>query len=161
MKGQSIRALVQSASNDQILTAGTLRGVYRSEDGGVQWKQISPLGSMELHEVESIAVDPDEPGTIYAGTWHLPWKTTDGGATWHSIKKGLIDDSDVFSIIIDPKQTNIVYTSACSGNLPQRRRRRALPQGTGHTFDRTPDSCSDAGPGRPQDCLRRHHGRFV
>jgi photosystem II stability/assembly factor-like uncharacterized protein len=115
MKGQSIRALVQSASNGRILTAGTLRGVYRSEDGGVQWRQISPLGSMELHEVESIAVDPGKPGTIYAGTWHLPWKTTDGGATWHSIKKGLIDDSDVFSIIIDPKQTNIVYTSACSG----------------------------------------------
>jgi photosystem II stability/assembly factor-like uncharacterized protein len=115
MKGQSVRALAQAPSNPRILTAGTLRGVFRSEDGGVQWKQISPLGSLELHEVESVAVDPKEPGTIYAGTWHLPWKTTDGGVTWHTIKQGLIDDSDVFSIIIDPDQTNVVYTSACSG----------------------------------------------
>jgi photosystem II stability/assembly factor-like uncharacterized protein len=115
MKGQSVRALVQAPSNSQILTAGTLRGVFRSEDGGVNWKQISPLGSMELHEVESVAVDPKEAGTIYAGTWHLPWKTTDGGVTWHSIKQGLIDDSDVFSIIIDPDHSNVVYTSACSG----------------------------------------------
>ncbi len=115
MKGQSIRALSQAASNSKILIAGTLRGVFRSEDGGLEWKQISPLGSMELHEVESVAIDPRNPSIIYAGTWHLPWKTTDGGASWHNIKQGLIDDSDVFSIIIDPIQTNIVYTSACSG----------------------------------------------
>jgi photosystem II stability/assembly factor-like uncharacterized protein len=115
MAGQSIRALAQSASNPKLLVAGTLQGVFRSEDGGVEWKQISPLGSMELHEVESIAIDPRNPLTMYAGTWHLPWKTTDGGVTWHNIKQGLIDDSDVFSIIIDPVETNIVYTSACSG----------------------------------------------
>ena len=52
--------------------------------------------------MESIAIDPKDPDTIYAGTWHLPWKTTDDGANWHNIKQGLIDDSDVFSIIIDP-----------------------------------------------------------
>jgi photosystem II stability/assembly factor-like uncharacterized protein len=115
MNGQSVRALSQSASDSKMLVAGTLKGVFQSDDRGVHWKQISPLGSMELHEVESIAIDPKDPKTIYAGTWHLPWKTTDGGISWHNIKQGLIDDSDVFSIIIDPRQTNVVYTSACSG----------------------------------------------
>jgi len=52
---------------------------------------------------------------IYAGTWHLPWKTSDGGQNWQNIKEGVIDDSDVFSIIIDPVKSNIVYASACSG----------------------------------------------
>jgi photosystem II stability/assembly factor-like uncharacterized protein len=115
MKDQSIRALTQAPSDPKILIAGTLKGVYRSEDGGVQWNQISPAGSMDIHEVESIAIDPKDPGTVYAGTWHLPWKSTDGGANWHNIKQGLIEDSDVFSIIIDPTQPNVVYTSACSG----------------------------------------------
>jgi photosystem II stability/assembly factor-like uncharacterized protein len=115
MDGQSIRALTQSYSNPKILVAGTLKGVYRSEDKGQHWKQISPAESSEIHEVESIAVDPNDPNTIYAGTWHLPWKTTDGGASWHNIKQGLIDDSDVFSIIIDPTRPTVVYTSACSG----------------------------------------------
>ena len=115
MKGQSIRALTQAPSDAKVWIAGTLRGVYRSEDGGVQWTQITPVGSMDLHEVESIAIDPRDPRTVYAGTWHLPWKTTDGGANWHNIKQGLIDDSDVFSIIINPVVPNIVYTSACSG----------------------------------------------
>jgi photosystem II stability/assembly factor-like uncharacterized protein len=115
MKGQSIRALTQAPSDPKTLIAGTLKGVFRSEDGGQTWNRITPEGSADLHEVESIAIDPKDPRTIYAGTWHLPWKTTDGGANWHNIKQGLIDDSDVFSIIIDPTAPNVVYTSACSG----------------------------------------------
>jgi len=115
MKGQSIRALTQAPSDPKTVIAGTLKGVFRSEDGGQTWNRITPEGSMDLHEVESIAIDPKDPHTIYAGTWHLPWKTTDGGANWHNIKQGLIDDSDVFSIIIDPTTPNVVYTSACSG----------------------------------------------
>ena len=115
MDGQSIRALVQSASNPKMLVAGTLKGVFRTEDGGAHWDLISPASSNELHEVESIAIDPKDPKTIYAGTWHLPWKTTDGGTSWHNIKQGLIDDSDVFSIIIDSTTPQTVYTSACSG----------------------------------------------
>jgi photosystem II stability/assembly factor-like uncharacterized protein len=115
MDGQSIRALAQAPSDPKMLVVGTLKGVFRSEDGGQHWDQISPANSAELHEVESIAIDPKDPKTIYAGTWHLPWKTTDGGANWHNIKQGLIDDSDVFSIIIDSTVPQTVYTSACSG----------------------------------------------
>jgi photosystem II stability/assembly factor-like uncharacterized protein len=115
LRGQSIRALAAAPSNPKILVAGTLKGVYRSVDGGEHWGLISPEGSQEIHEVESIAIDPANPEIIYAGTWHLPWKTTDGGANWASIKQGIIEDSDVFSIILDPKHPNIVYASACSG----------------------------------------------
>lgn len=115
MLGQSVRALAQSPSDSKIYVAGTLSGIYRSQDGGIHWKQISPPGSGEIREVESIAIDPTDPNTIYAGTWHLPWKTTDGGAHWTNIKQGLIDDSDVFSIIIDPTRPSVVYASACSG----------------------------------------------
>ncbi|MEO6802253.1 MAG: hypothetical protein ABI197_03300, partial [Granulicella sp.] len=115
MHGQSIRALAQSPSDPKIWVAGTLTGVQRSEDNGDNWKLISPEKSTEIHEVESIAIDPANPGVIYAGTWHLPWKTTDGGVTWHSIKEGVIDDSDVFSIIVDSDKPSTVYASACSG----------------------------------------------
>ena len=115
MRGQSIRALAASPSDPAILVAGTLRGVYRSADGGQRWTRISPEDNQEIHNVESIAIDPKDPGIIYAGTWHLPWKTVDGGATWGSIKHGIIDDSDVFSIIVDPTTPSTVFASACSG----------------------------------------------
>lgn len=115
LQGQSVLALVGAPSDPNTFVAGTLKGVYKSVDGGASWKLISPEGSQEIHEVESVAIDPKNPKIIYAGTWHLPWKTTDDGAHWSNIKEGVIDDSDVFSIIIDPKEPSVVYASACSG----------------------------------------------
>lgn len=115
LKGQSILALANAPSDPKTYVAGTLKGVYRSNDSGEHWSLITPDGSKELHEVESIAIDPKDPSIIYAGTWHLAWKTTDGGARWSNIKEGVIDDSDVFSIIVDPKDPSVVYASACSG----------------------------------------------
>ncbi len=115
LHGQSIRAFAQAGSNPALLFAGTLEGVFRSDNSGGSWTLISPPGSREIHEVESLAIDPHDPDIIYAGTWHLPWKTMDGGKTWHNIKQGVIDDSDVFSVIIDPQKPRTIYASACSG----------------------------------------------
>ncbi len=119
--GKSIRALAMAPSDHNILVIGALDGVFRSRDGGTTWERISPENpfSMENHSslknFVSVAIDPENPDVIYAGTRHLPWKTTNGGATWHNLKEGILDDSDVFSIIIDPKVPSRVYASACSG----------------------------------------------
>ncbi|HTW81078.1 MAG TPA: hypothetical protein VME23_16135 [Terracidiphilus sp.] len=115
LKGQPIHALVQAPSNPHVLLAGTLGGVFRTEDSGQTWTLISPPGSREIHEIESLAVDPRSPDIVYVGTWHLPWKTSNGGKTWSNIKRGVIVDSDIFSIIVDPEKPRIVYMSACSG----------------------------------------------
>ncbi|MBZ5647246.1 MAG: transcriptional regulator [Acidobacteriia bacterium] len=115
MHGKSIRAFALAAGHPETMVAGALDGVYRSEDAGQTWRKITPEHHAELKNFESVAIDPADPKVIYAGTWHLPWKTTNGGATWTNIKKGIIDDSDVFSIIIDPNQPSVVYASACSG----------------------------------------------
>ncbi|MGA2536448.1 MAG: transcriptional regulator [Terracidiphilus sp.] len=112
---QAIFSLTQAPSDPRMIFAGTLEGVYRSADSGATWTLISPSGSKEIHEVESLAVDPTNAEIIYAGTWHLPWKTTDGGKNWKSIKQGVIEDSDVFSIIIDSAKSSTVFLSACSG----------------------------------------------
>ena len=63
----------------------------------------------------------------------LPWKTTDGGKNWHNIKKGMIDDSDVFSIIVDPEKPQFVYASACSGIYKSDNGGRTVPQDSGHS----------------------------
>src|ERR1051325_10417180 len=115
LHGKSLRALGIAASDPKILVVGALDGIYRSRNGGRDFERISPANHAEIKNVESIAIDPVNPNVIYAGTWHLPWKTEDGGKTWHSIKKGVIDDSDVFSIVIDREQPANVFISACSG----------------------------------------------
>jgi len=115
MAGQSVRSLAQSASHPRLLVAGSLEGVFRTQNAGQTWERISPAQHQELHSIESLAIDPKDPEVVYAGTWHLPWKTADGGRTWSSLKNGMIDDSDVFSIIVDWSNNNKVYASACSG----------------------------------------------
>ncbi|MGC1187090.1 MAG: YCF48-related protein [Candidatus Acidiferrales bacterium] len=97
------------------LVAGTLDGVYRTRDGGKTWTRISPQDDPELRNLDSVAVDPANADTIYAGTFHLPWKTTDGGLHWSPIHDGMIDDSDVMSLLADRARPGRVYASACSG----------------------------------------------
>ncbi len=115
MHGKSIRALAMYKGDSRIMVAGALDGVFRSKDGGDTWERLSPANSPEVKNIESIAVDPKDPNTVYAGTWHLAWKTSDAGVNWQHINKGMIDDSDVFSVIVDHDNPAVVFASACSG----------------------------------------------
>lgn len=115
LAGEAVRALIMAPSDPNILIAGTLTGVYRSNDDGASWQRISPENHAELRNLDSLALDPGDPRIIYVGTFHLPWKTTDGGHTWAPIHQGMIDDSDVMSLRIDSRTPGRVYASACSG----------------------------------------------
>ena len=115
MRARRIESLAMLPSDPRVLAAGTSKGVFLSTDGGRNWQRISPAGDVEMQDITAIAFDPGSARTIYAGTPHLPWKTADGGATWRSIHSGLIDDSDIFSIRVDPTQPDLLLASACSG----------------------------------------------
>ena len=115
LHGKSIQGLAIAASDPRVLIAASLDGLYRSRDRGESWECITPANHPDLKNFESVAIDPRDPKIIYAGTWHLPWKTTDGGQHWSSIKQGVIDDSDVFSIILNHSNPQKVLASACSG----------------------------------------------
>ncbi len=112
---ETVRALAQSPTDPKLLVAGALSGVYRSTDEGKTWVKITPDNHPDLNRFDSVAFDPKDNNTIYAGTYHLPWKTTDGGKTWSPVVKGMIDDSDVMSIIVDPANSDNVHATACSG----------------------------------------------
>ena len=113
--GHAVRALAQAHSNPDVLIAGTLDGVYRSRNAGGAWERISPEGHEEIRQLDSVAIDPRHPDVIYVGTFHLPWKTTDGGRRWFPIHRGMIDDSDVMSILVDRANPQRMFASACSG----------------------------------------------
>ncbi|MBS1841435.1 MAG: hypothetical protein JSS69_14200 [Acidobacteria bacterium] len=115
LQGEAVRALGQSASQPEVLVAGTRTGVFRSENAGKSWERISPAGDEELKNLDSITIDPRDAHVIYAGTYHLPWKTTDGGKSWKPIAAGMIDDSDVMSVAIDRSEPERIFASACSG----------------------------------------------
>lgn len=112
---ETVRALAQSPTDPKILLAGSLTGVYRSTDEGASWQKITPDNHADLKNFDSVAFDVKDNNIYYAGTYHLPWKTTDGGKNWFPVVKGMIDDSDVMSIIVDPANPDNVHATACSG----------------------------------------------
>lgn len=115
LTGQGVRALAQAAGAPQVLVAGTLAGVFRTEDAGATWSRVSPEGHAEIRNVNSVAIDPRDPRVVYVGTWHLPWKTSDSGANWRPVRTGMIDDSDVMTLNVDRRAPDTVFATACSG----------------------------------------------
>ena len=99
----------------RIIAAGTAEGVFLTRDGGERWTRISPQSNRALQPVVSLAFDIVDSRILYAGTPHLPWKTIDGGQHWVSAGKGMMDDSDVFSLQVDETRPFRVFATACSG----------------------------------------------
>lgn len=66
---------------DIIYCFGASHGVFRSKDGGATWTGIHEglPDTMSL----AIAVDPNVPGRIYAGTTAGVYVSQDEGRTWH------------------------------------------------------------------------------
>ncbi len=115
LQGEAVRAVEIAPGNPKEFVAGAMSGVFRSADGGNSWERISPVGDEELRRLDSVAIDPRDGNVIYAGTFHLPWKTTDGGKNWKPVIAGLIDDSDIMSLRVDATNPERLYLSACSG----------------------------------------------
>ena len=137
-------------------TASTVRATPRRS-----WERISPEHHEELRNLDSLAIDPRDPQIIYAGTFHLPWKTTDGGRTWRPIHDGMIDDSDVMSLLIDESNPERIYASACSGIYRSDNGAGAVEENPGHSLYRAADVRDHAGPRRSGQRLRGDLRRLV
>src|SRR6266404_2002209 len=103
------------------------RGVYKTSDGGKTWSQVLKINNDT--GVSDIAMDPQSPDILYAAAYERRrtpygfngggpdggiYKTTDGGATWKKLTKGLPYENgagDVGRIGLDiyRKDPNIVY----------------------------------------------------
>jgi photosystem II stability/assembly factor-like uncharacterized protein len=115
LEQEAVRALEVASAQPLVLIAGARSGIFRSSDADQAWQRISPLGDEELRNVDSLAIDPEDPKVIYAGTYHLPWKTIDAGKNWNPVTAGLIDDSDIMSLRVDAANPERLFLSACSG----------------------------------------------
>ncbi len=98
-------------------------GVWKTQDGGRSWENISDgyFGG----SIGSIAIAPSDHNVIYVGggektvrgnvsSGYGLWKSVDAGKTWHSI--GLKDSRHVARIRVHPDNPDIVY-AAVMGNL--------------------------------------------
>ena len=91
-------------------------GVYKSMDGGSNWKKMPLKGS---ERVSNIIIHPENKDVVYVGELGALWgdsedrgvfKSTDGGQTWEKIfyidqKTGCAD------LVVDPNNPDILYAS--------------------------------------------------
>src|SRR5216684_3325939 len=102
------------------------RGVYKTSDGGKTWSQVLKINGDT--GVSDIAMDPESPDTLYSAAYERRrtpygfngggpdsaiYKTTDGGATWKKLTKGLPyengGDTGRIGLDVYRKDPNIVY----------------------------------------------------
>ncbi|HEX4439760.1 MAG TPA: hypothetical protein VH854_06795 [Thermoanaerobaculia bacterium] len=94
------------------LAVGGDEGVRVSSDGGRTWARTGE-GVPGLQQVESLAYDPADARTLYAGTWRQAFRTRDGGASWARIAEGMVLDATVYSWDFDGADTRDVWVSTC------------------------------------------------
>ena len=101
--------------------------VYKTTDAGHTWLTAS---GPEWSRVDSLAADPQRPGTLYAGTGTAVFKTVDGGRNWRGWNRGLLPpppvepyqvtgtpgwrraEGWVTALAVDPTDSDIVYANA-------------------------------------------------
>ncbi len=105
-------------NSPSTLYAGTDNGVMQSIDGGATWNALGLAGM----NVNLLASDPDNPDVLYAtvntaypatlGILGI-FKSTDGGANWLPINRGLGDilanNAPVNALLVDPTDTSVLY----------------------------------------------------
>lgn len=91
-------------------------GVYKSEDGGKNWKY---MGLGNTHTIPRIVIHPTDPDIVYVAASGHEWtdnaerglyKTVDGGKSWTKVlyvdeKTGVID------LVMDPRDSNVLYAA--------------------------------------------------
>ena len=125
------RILVDPRNSDVVFVAahgplwneGGDRGLYKSTDGGENWKAVLTVD--EHTGVNEVICDPRNPDVMYATTWQRArrvwtflgggpgsglWKSTDGGETWFKSQAGLPGgDLGRIAIAISPANPDILY----------------------------------------------------
>ena len=102
-----------------FLMGGTGGGVWRTDDAGASWHNISDgyFGG----SIGAIAIAEANPNVIYVGTGSADprgntshgrgmYKSTDGGKTW--FHTGLPEAGQIGKIRVHPKDENLVYVAA-------------------------------------------------
>ena len=144
-RGGRSAAVAGVSDNPNLFYFGaTGGGVWKTEDGGRQWKNISDgfFGG----SIGSIAVSEDDSNVIYVGggestvrgnvsSGYGVWKTENAGKSWESV--GLENSRHIPRLVVHPRDHQTVY-AAVLGNIYKPSSERGIYKSTdgGKTWNR-------------------------
>jgi len=94
-------------------------GVWKTVNGGTTWKPI--FDGESAYSIGCVTLDPKRPLTVWVGTGENNsqrsvgygdgvYKSLDGGKSWKNM--GLKTSEHIAKILIDPRDSNVVYVAA-------------------------------------------------
>jgi photosystem II stability/assembly factor-like uncharacterized protein len=114
---------VYACALGHLWSANTERGVFKTTDGGKTWNKL--LFRNDSTGCAEMAMDPQDPSVLYAAMWDVRrephnfrsggpgsglFKSTDSGATWQELRKGLPQgDLGRIGIAIAPTNHTRIY----------------------------------------------------
>ena len=108
-------------------------GIWKTTNGGEGWSDIG--SDLESLVFGAIAVDPNNPNIIYAGSGEIIaflsrmpdgrglFKSTDAGISWSQINNGIGNYTHFGDLVVDPNNSNTIIAALgsgyfYSGNMP-------------------------------------------
>ena len=110
----AIVSIALHPTNANILYVATNDAVYKSRDGGATWEKFP---SFSARRVTTVAIDPQLPATVYAGTMgDAVYKSPDGGQHWLPHNVGLKEHvSFVNQFVFHPALSEKIYAATTVG----------------------------------------------
>ena len=99
-------------------------GIYKSPDAGKTWTH---LGLRDGQQINGLAVDPRDPNKVFAAVMGHPYasnterglyRSTDGGQTWKCVLCKNDGNTGAATVVIDPKNPDIVYADLWASRNP-------------------------------------------
>ncbi len=111
---EAIVSIALHPTNANILYVATNDAVYKSRDGAHSWERFP---SFSARRVTTVAIDPQLPATIYAGTMgDAVYKSPDGGQHWLPHNVGLKEHvSFVNQFVFHPALSEKIYAATTVG----------------------------------------------
>jgi photosystem II stability/assembly factor-like uncharacterized protein len=122
--------VVYVASQGPLWGPGGDRGLFKTTDGGKNWKNI--LNISENTGVTELVLDPQNPDVLYAASYQRRrhnWtlinggpesavhKSTDAGATWNKLRSGLPPgELGRIGLAVSPVDSNVIYATIEAAN---------------------------------------------
>src|SRR5207249_2172433 len=116
----NLKVQALAISSTGVLFAGTAAGMFSSSNNGASWTPINTgfsninvpnQGNVNTPNITALATDPTNANIVYAGTaGGGVFKTTNAGANWTPIVKGLFN-FNISAIVIDPTTPATVYAA--------------------------------------------------
>jgi photosystem II stability/assembly factor-like uncharacterized protein len=108
-----IQALAAHPTQDRTVLAGGDTGLFISHDSGAGWQRIGAQG--DLPTIWSLAIDPTDPDTLFAGTRPAGvWRSRDGGRHWQKLAVDIAAECSigtpfVTALAVDPDDPRTIW----------------------------------------------------